>query len=437
MREFGELLRTHRIHAGLTQQQLADFAMVSVRAIRDLECGRTRSPRAETVRLLADGLRLDEGSRANLQQAGGRPAGPVPVAPPAPAAVIVGREVETLALMDLLAEGAAAARGRQGGAAVLTHGHGAVAAAQAGERQAEAADVWAMGGGVNGRETEGATSARGLQRGAADLLAAGTTDGACAGGPGAARRLVTITGVSGVGKTRLALEVAGELHFRLGWSVLWHPARTPVIDDDQDTVLVTDRLPDLCLLAAHPRLRIVVTALAPTGLPGEHVFPLAPLGDDAAVRLLLTHVHRVRPGFRAEPGNQAALTGLVHELDGLPSALEFAAGWFMVYSPQHLLERLRSNPMDPTSAHLRDSLRRSLSTLDSDELALLTRMADGSGWDRPDAPGTGHDPARALCVRGLVRRAGPRYEVLNLVRAAVLEPVSGPHLTGGVALAWP
>lgn len=354
MREFGELLRTHRIGAGLTQQQLADFAMVSVRAIRDLECGRTRSPRAETVRLLADGLRLDEGSRADLQQAGGRSAGRMAVAPPAPAGpagLIVGREAEAAALAALLVE----------------------------ER----------------------------------------------------RRLVTVTGVGGAGKTRLALEVAGELHFRHGWSVLWRPtSASPSIDDEHDTVLVTDHRPDPHLLEAHPRLRIVVTALAPAGLPGEHVFPLGALADDAAVRLLLTHVHRVRPAFRAEPANQAALMGLVHELDGLPSALEFAAGWFMVYSPQHLLERLRGNPLDPTSAHLRDSLRRSLSTLDEGGRALLVRMAEG------DDPG--HSPfLRDLCVRGLVRPAGPRYEVLNLVRAAVLEPVSGPHLAGGVALTGP
>ncbi|HEX8867104.1 MAG TPA: helix-turn-helix domain-containing protein [Lentzea sp.] len=349
MREFGELLRTHRIRVGLTQQQLADFAMVSVRAIRDLECGRTRSPRAETVRLLADGLRLDDDSRANLQEAGGRPAGPVSVPPPAPSSAIVGREAETAALISLFVDG---------------------------------------------------------------------------------RRLVTVTGVSGVGKTRLALEVAGELHFRLGWSVAWLPStRTPTIDDHQDTVLVTDHVPDAGLLLRHPRLRVVVTALAPTGIPGEHVFPLAPLDDGAAVRLLVTNVRRVRPGFRQEDANQAALVGLVHELDGLPSALEFAAGWFMVYSPEHLLERLRTNPLDPTSAHLRDSLRLSLSTLDSDERDALVRMAEG---DRED-----DRVARALSVRGLIRRAGPRYEVLNLVRAAVLEPVSGPHLTGGVALTWP
>ncbi|GLY54154.1 helix-turn-helix domain-containing protein [Lentzea sp. NBRC 102530] len=428
MREFGELLRTHRIGAGLTQQQLADFAMVSVRAIRDLECGRTRSPRAETVRLLADGLRLDEGSRADLQQAGGRAAGRTAVAPPAPAGssgVIVGREAETAALMALLTEGrpgvgAPGGLDVSGGADGLRDVRGGAGGARGGAGGPQ--DVGS--GGAGGRQDVGSGGARGT--GARDVA------GVVFGAPfDVARRLITITGVSGVGKTRLALEVAGELHFRHGWSVLWHPAQAnPSVDDEQNTVLVTDQRPDPRLLEAHPRLRIVVTALEPTGLPGEHLFPLGALGDDAAVKLLLTHVHRVRPAFRPEPANQAALTGLVHELDGLPSALEFAAGWFMVYSPQHLLERLRSNPLDPTSAHLRDSLRRSLSTLDEDGRALLARLAEGEDG--------GHGgPMRELCLRGLVRRAGPRYEVLNLVRAAVREPVSGPHLSAGVALSWP
>ncbi|MCP2249248.1 helix-turn-helix domain-containing protein [Lentzea aerocolonigenes] len=414
MREFGELLRTHRIHAGLTQQQLADFAMVSVRAIRDLECGRTRSPRAETVRLLADGLRLDEGSRADLQQAGGRTSGRMPVAPPAPMMAIVGREAEAAALGALLVEGAGSSVGGV----------------------EEGRCLPGSGGSGEGQGLAGSGSVATRQRLAGPAGGAGPAEHRLATAPAprthtgpsrVPRRLVTITGVSGSGKTRLALEVAGELHLRRGWSVLWYPAARPSVDDDQDTLLVTDHRPDLRLLDAHPRLRVVVTALAPTGLPGEHVFPLGPLADDAALRLLLTLVHRVRPGFRPEPSNQAALTGLVRELDGLPSALEFAAGWFMVYSPQHLLERLRSNPMDPTSAHLRDSLRRSLSTLDEQQRATLERMIDHEC----------HDDAHALSVRGLVRRAGPRYEVLNLVRAAVREPVSGPHFAGGVALTWP
>ena len=540
MREFGELLRTHRIGAGLTQQQLADFAMVSVRAIRDLECGRTRSPRAETVRLLADGLRLDEDSRAELQLAGGRSSSRAAVAPPAPAGpggLIVGREAEAAALAAMLMEGRGGA-GAGAGAAELADGPGrgvgAVGAGQAGvadglgrtgggvgtgqaggaEGQGRvggdvgpgrtggvvgAADgrgsgvgprqVWDAAGPVSGRQDEdpagsvgerARTTAEGHPRaiGAAPAdgghrLANGTgavaaevghqhvsgaaaaplnaghqavwntsapsavADGEARGRTGTLTtpfepsRLITITGVSGVGKTRLALEVAGDLHFRHGWSVLWHPSHaTPAVDDEQDTVLVTDHRPDPRLLEAHPRLRVVVTALAPTGLPGEHVFPLGALDDDAAVRLLLTHVHRVRPAFKPEPANQAALAGLVHALDGLPSALEFAAGWFMVYSPQHLLERLRSHPLDPTSAHLRDSLRRSLSTMDDEARALLVRMAEGEE--------AGHGRAlQELRVRGLVRRAGERYEVLSLVRAAVLEPVSGPHLHGSVALTWP
>ncbi|MFC3896162.1 helix-turn-helix domain-containing protein [Lentzea rhizosphaerae] len=406
MREFGELLRTHRIHAGLTQQQLADFAMVSVRAIRDLECGRTRSPRAETVRLLADGLRLDEGSRADLQQAGGRTSGRMPVAPPAPMMAIVGREAEAAALGALLVEGAGASVGGVGEERCLP----------------------GPGGSGAGSGSVSAGSFVGRQRLTSNLAPGSRGESDTTTGPARVpHRLVTITGVSGSGKTRLALEVAGDLHFRRGWSVLWYPQARPSVDDDQDTLLVTDHRPDPRLLTAHPRLRVVVTALAPTGLPSEHVFPLGPLADDAALSLLLTLVHRVRPGFRPEPSNQAALAGLVRELDGLPSALEFAAGWFMVYSPQHLLERLRSNPMDPTSAHLRDSLRRSLSTLDEQQRATLNRMIDQEC----------HDDAHALSVRGLVRRAGPRYEVLNLVRAAVREPVSGPHFSGGVALTWP
>lgn len=473
MREFGELLRTHRIHAGLTQQQLADFAMVSVRAIRDLECGRTRSPRAETVRLLADGLRLDESSRADLQQAGGRSSGRMPVAPPAPMMAIVGREAEAAALGALLVEGTAASVGRVGERCLpgpgpgsgpgpgpgsgSGEGQGLAGSGSVAARQRLAGPVGGAGLGerrlaASSDDGRGAVpSAERPRLGGAGLgerhLAASIDDGRGPVPPaehrlttaptprthpttGPARvphRLVTITGVSGSGKTRLALEVAGDLHVRRGWSVLWYPAARPSVDDGQDTLLVTDHRPDPHLLDAHPRLRVVVTALAPTGLPGEHVFPLGPLADDAALRLLLTLVHRVRPGFRPEPSNQAALTGLVRELDGLPSALEFAAGWFMVYSPQHLLERLRANPMDPTSAHLRDSLRRSLSTLDEQQRATLERMIDQEC----------HDDAHALSVRGLVRRAGPRYEVLNLVRAAVREPVSGPHFSGGVALTWP
>ncbi|WP_443041658.1 helix-turn-helix domain-containing protein [Streptomyces sp. B21-083] len=62
--KFGVLLRELRGRIGLTQKELADLAGLSVRAVRDLESGRVSRPRKETVRLLADALRLRDGRRA-------------------------------------------------------------------------------------------------------------------------------------------------------------------------------------------------------------------------------------------------------------------------------------------------------------------------------------------------------------------------------------
>ena len=62
----GELLRHHRIAAALSQEALAERAGLSVRAIGDLERGIHQVPRLETVRLLADALGLDEVGRAEL-----------------------------------------------------------------------------------------------------------------------------------------------------------------------------------------------------------------------------------------------------------------------------------------------------------------------------------------------------------------------------------
>src|SRR5262245_30468061 len=60
---FGALLRAFRHRAYLSQEQLAARAELSERAVRDLEAGRVRSPRHDTVRLLADALALTEPER--------------------------------------------------------------------------------------------------------------------------------------------------------------------------------------------------------------------------------------------------------------------------------------------------------------------------------------------------------------------------------------
>ena len=68
---FGGLLRAHRLRIGMTQRQLADLAGVSPGAIRDLEQGRTRSPKRGSVQAIANALGLTESDVAHLQAAAG------------------------------------------------------------------------------------------------------------------------------------------------------------------------------------------------------------------------------------------------------------------------------------------------------------------------------------------------------------------------------
>jgi len=67
---FGALLKRYRLAASLTQEELAERAGLSVRAISDLERGLHRSPRKETVNLLADALRLEPENRIALEETG-------------------------------------------------------------------------------------------------------------------------------------------------------------------------------------------------------------------------------------------------------------------------------------------------------------------------------------------------------------------------------
>jgi tetratricopeptide (TPR) repeat protein/transcriptional regulator with XRE-family HTH domain len=73
---FAGLLRQLRAGAGLTQEELAEAASVSVRSVRDLERGRVATPQKETVRLLADALRLTGPGRAEFEEAARRRSAP-------------------------------------------------------------------------------------------------------------------------------------------------------------------------------------------------------------------------------------------------------------------------------------------------------------------------------------------------------------------------
>jgi predicted ATPase/DNA-binding XRE family transcriptional regulator len=106
---FGDLLRQHRLAAGLTQEDLADLAGLSARGLSDLERGARLVPRRETIQLLAEALHLSAAERTRLEAAARKPgipaAQPSGGSSPAPALPLVGRAQELALLDQLLADG--------------------------------------------------------------------------------------------------------------------------------------------------------------------------------------------------------------------------------------------------------------------------------------------------------------------------------------------
>ncbi|WP_307797341.1 ATP-binding protein [Actinomadura barringtoniae] len=195
-------------------------------------------------------------------------------------------------------------------------------------------------------------------------------------------RLVTLCGLGGVGKSRLALRAASALRDRYAdgacfveLSALRRPellARTvaealripdqeagdpvDVLADrmaDCELLLVLDtceHLVDACallaevLLRAAPRLRILATSRESLDVMGEHVFRVAPLeteGEDCdSVALFTDRAVAMAPGFELSDANRAAVARLCRRLDGLPLAIELAAVRLRVMSVEQIDERL-------------------------------------------------------------------------------------------------
>ena len=212
-----------------------------------------------------------------------------------------------------------------------------------------------------------------------------------------ATRLLTLTGPGGVGKTRLALQLAADTVdafpdgvFLVGLAALSDPALLSVQIADtlgvreeggsglrealtaflagKRLLLVLDNLEQFRplapaarlvadLLAAAPGLTVLATSRAPLRLRTEQEAPVAPLptpgpaataGDDPvaalagnpAVGLFVERARAARPGFALAPGNAAAVAEIVRRLDGLPLAIELAAARSRVLAPAELARRL-------------------------------------------------------------------------------------------------
>jgi predicted ATPase/DNA-binding CsgD family transcriptional regulator len=221
-------------------------------------------------------------------------------------------------------------------------------------------------------------------------------------------RLVTLTGIGGVGKTRLALQLAGqsERAFADGvWLVDLAAVRDPGLvaqavatalglrDDsniwsasvladylaDRRLLLVIDNcehLLDSCavlldsLLRRAAELRVLATSRQPLGVSGERVLLVQPLtvpdpehpatspeglSQYDAVALFVDRAQAVGPSFAVTVENLEAVSKLVQRLDGIPLALELAAARSRVLSPAQIVDRL-----DDGHGLLRSATRTSL-----------------------------------------------------------------------------
>lgn len=271
--------------------------------------------------------------------------------------------------------------------------------------------------------------------------------------------LVTLTGPGGVGKTTLALHVAGALRDEFPGGVFfvdlaplgeWEmvlPAvaaalelrehggaplagaligflaarRALLLLDNFEQVLAA--APQVAaLLAGAPGLKLLVTSRAVLRLRGEREFPVHPLPlphtDDRplldaleqnpAVQLFVQRAGEVRPAFALTSENATAVAEIISRLDGLPLALELAAARLRVLSPHamlsHLDSRLRlltagARDLPARQQTLRAAIAWSYSLLDAGEQALFRRLGvfvRGAPLDAIGAVCTGWGPALGL-----------------------------------------
>ena len=274
-----------------------------------------------------------------------------------------------------------------------------------------------------------------------------------------AERLLTLTGVGGSGKTRLAVEAASavgdrEVYFAglaavqdanlLGRAVLdalgrpEQPGRTPLdvaadVLAARPALVVLDNCEHLLdpaaaaireLLERCPLLRVLATSRTALDVPGECVWPVPPLSlraenvaDCDAVRLFADRARRVRPEFELTLESARTVADICDGMDGLPLAIELTAARVRVLSLGQIAavqaDRLSLAGGGPRGSEPRQRTLRALiawseALLGTAQRALLHRVAVFSG-------GATLDQVRAVCCDDLV----PGDHILDLLTALI------------------
>lgn len=280
-------------------------------------------------------------------------------------------------------------------------------------------------------------------------------------------RAVTVTGLGGVGKTRTALRAAADVadEFADGvWFVglsglqdgalLVHavasalrvtdhtakPQREVLAEHlaDKQLLLVLDtceHLVDACadltasLLHAAPGLRLLATSRQPLGILGEQVFTVEPMSVAAdAAQLFTQRARAVRPDFALTGSNKPLVEGICARLDGIPLAIELAAG------------RLGDEQLGDVLSHVDDRLH-----LCADEPGHTTRhstLRTTLGWSHELCPPAerllwarlsvfagsfSQEAAEEVCSDASLERAEIERLLARLVAKSLLVRVEGAH----------
>jgi predicted ATPase/DNA-binding SARP family transcriptional activator len=298
------------------------------------------------------------------------------------------------------------------------------------------------------------------------------------------RRLVTLTGVGGSGKTRLALEAAQRMAAAWRDAVFWAPLAD--LDEPRRIIeVVRDRLglspsagiepmeqvtamlrrrPALLLLDNYehlveggalvvqsllecvPSLTCLVTSRRRLGLSGECEFPVSPLPEgDPSIRLFLDRARSVLPGFQATGERREAIAAICRRLEGLPLAIELAAARVGIFTPAQILAQLagpahasslltsRQQDTPPRHRTLRATIDWSYNLLTPELRRVFARFSVFRGGATLDAVAAvcGGVPATleaisSLVDQGLVLRlqndgVEPRFGMLETIREYALE----------------
>ncbi len=246
-------------------------------------------------------------------------------------------------------------------------------------------------------------------------------------------RLVTVTGPGGVGKTRLATQVAGQIEDSSANSVVsvslaavrdprlvpgtiasslgmqdvagqmtidrlansCHNLRLLIVLDNLEHLL--ESAPDLAaLLQRCPGLTFLCTSRTRLDIGGEHIHPLSPLSLAHSVDLFKQRAQAIAPAQPVTDNHGADIAEVCRRLDGLPLAIELAAARASVLSPRAMLARLddrlsllSTGRRDAPGRHrgLREAIAWSYDLLSESDQRLFRRLAVFMGGFTLEAAG--------------------------------------------------